>query len=321
MNQLVKQTGKTPVQRRIADKHPLHFPHTVNAPALQLLVVRLTQLFRKQEQAGIIKVPDFQRTKTLLPLFAYIPEDREQEKQRPDYQANLFPFKIQIRAGRIDRNTVFLQIACQRLCLVPANGTEEKGHLIPVRQMTFLHRFQKFQHLFMPIFRICAAGNTQHGRFKRSLALRRNNPLGIAKQRAPIPLPREAIHTAVHPVIIKGDDARIGAVINRQRMHGAAAFRETSGKFQNVANRRAPKAVKPLVVIAHDTNILLVVQQHKQQPLLNGVGILIFVHHHIAELFSQGSKHGVGIILQELERLKLNNGKIQQIFLLQQRQI
>ncbi len=57
-------------------------------------------------------------------------------------------------------------------------------------------------------------------------------------------------------------------------------------EFKNVADGSAPETVNTLVIIPHDTQVAMTCGKQIHQYILTVVGVLIFIDHDIAELFS-----------------------------------
>ncbi len=95
-------------------------------------------------------------------------------------------------------------------------------------------------------------------------------------------------------------------------------------ELEDVADGGAPEAVEALVVVADYAEVGEIPRfarlgggggeagEEAEDFLLDGVGVLVFVHHKVADFGAQGSQH-VGVVLQELERFVLDGGEIQGI--------
>ena len=70
-------------------------------------------------------------------------------------------------------------------------------------------------------------------------------------------------------ILFQADDSRV---------------RVTCFKAQDILDRRAAEAVNALVVVADHADVAVAVRQKPRQAVLCMVGILILIHHHIAEL-------------------------------------
>ena len=70
-------------------------------------------------------------------------------------------------------------------------------------------------------------------------------------------------------------------------------------KGQNILNGGATEAVNGLVVITDHANVLKLVRQQRGEHILGVVGVLVLVHHHIAELVLVQLQHIV-ILSQQL---------------------
>ena len=63
---------------------------------------------------------------------------------------------------------------------------------------------------------------------------------------------------------------------------------------EQIGDLRAAPAVDALVVVAHDAEVAVVGGQLADELELGGVGVLVFVHHHISILRAAGGQ-GVGM--------------------------
>ncbi len=54
-------------------------------------------------------------------------------------------------------------------------------------------------------------------------------------------------------------------------------------KAQNILNGRAPEAVDALIVVAYHADVFVPACKQRGQQILHVVGVLVFVHQHIAE--------------------------------------
>ena len=103
------------------------------------------------------------------------------------------------------------------------------------------------------------------------------------------------------------------AVILLQLDH--AGVRVNLLKVQNIADIRPPEFINRLVVIAHHAQVPVLIRQKPDQLKLGGVGILILVHHNVAESVLIGGKH-LGVRLEKLHRLHNEIVKIQCVIFL-----
>ncbi len=62
-------------------------------------------------------------------------------------------------------------------------------------------------------------------------------------------------------------------------------------KIQNIVDIRSPELVDRLIVITYNTKIAVFVRQQTDQLKLCRVGILILIHHNIAETILIRGKH------------------------------
>ena len=111
---------------------------------------------------------------------------------------------------------------------------------------------------------------------------------------SPSPLSRPELFAAAAGVVF---DDGVGGVQNRVR--GAIILLELDdfdlGKMlfqvEQVGDFRAAPAVNALVIIADDAEIAMLLGQRVDEIELRGVGVLVFVHHHIA-IFARGRLPG-----------------------------
>lgn len=82
----------------------------------------------------------------------------------------------------------------------------------------------------------------------------------------------------VHPLVVKLDNRGVAPVVDRQRHLLALSLTEQARELQNVSDGRSSEPIKPLIVIAHNTEILSVVGQQGQNLFLHGIRVLIFVY-------------------------------------------
>ena len=92
-------------------------------------------------------------------------------------------------------------------------------------------------------------------------------------------------------------------------------------KGQNILNGGAAEAVNGLVVITHHANVLKLVRQQRGEHILGVVGVLVLVHHHIAELVLVQLQHIV-ILSQQLHGVvdhivKVHSVRRQQLLLIE----
>ncbi len=100
-------------------------------------------------------------------------------------------------------------------------------------------------------------------------------------------------------------DHRVGAVQNI--LGGAVVLLQANHcgvlimllKRQNILNGGAAEAVNGLVIITDHANVLKLVRQQRGEHILGVVGVLVLVHHHIAELVLVQLQHIV-ILSQQL---------------------
>ena len=94
----------------------------------------------------------------------------------------------------------------------------------------------------------------------------------------------------------------------------AAAAAKMFLKLEDIGHRGAAEAVNALVIIAYNENISLPAAQNLYQPLLNIVGILIFIHQDIADFFQHSAAH-IFFFRKDIIGLGLKLGKIKEILL------
>ncbi len=109
-----------------------------------------------------------------------------------------------------------------------------------------------------------------------------------------------------------------GPVILLQLDH--TGFRIHFFKIQNIADIGAAELVDGLVVVSHHTEVSILIRQQPDQFKLRRIGILILVHHDVAESFLVIVQH-LGIRLEKLHRLHDQIVKIQRVVLVQHRLI
>ena len=110
------------------------------------------------------------------------------------------------------------------------------------------------------------------------------------------------------PVGVAGDD-RVGrvedglrrAVVLLERDHPRAG--EVVLELGDVADVGAAERVDRLVGIAHHGEVSVLLGQHRQQPELGVVGVLVLVHHDVAEALLPGGA-GIGVGLEQEHRLQ-----------------
>ena len=90
-----------------------------------------------------------------------------------------------------------------------------------------------------------------------------------------------------------------GAVVLLQLDHPQAW--KVSGQFLKVVQRGATPAINGLVIVAHSGEALAFTGQQFEQFILGGIGVLVFVHQPMADLFLPFRTH-FGVVLQQLER-------------------
>lgn len=76
------------------------------------------------------------------------------------------------------------------------------------------------------------------------------------------------------------------AVVDRKSDPPALTIVEQRRKLQDVADSGPAKAVQTLVVVADHTQIAMLTGQQEKDAFLNGVGVLVFVHHQVSELLA-----------------------------------
>ncbi len=109
----------------------------------------------------------------------------------------------------------------------------------------------------------------------------------------------------------------MGAVVDGELDLLALAVVEQRRELQNVADCGPAKAVQALVVVTHHAQIATLAREQQKDAFLNGVGVLILVHHQMSELIAQLRQH-LGALLQQLQGLVLDAGKVQRIVLIEQ---
>ncbi|MCY1528145.1 hypothetical protein D9M68_632400 [compost metagenome] len=204
----------------------------------------------------------------------------------------------------------------QRHHLVVLYRAEQEGHLIPVRQLAGrLQAVEEGQYLGMPVggFALVVAGGQPHGGgHVGEVVLTWDDLLGEAEDaRAVVP------SLLLHPLVVEADDVRVRTVVDGQLDLLALPFVEQRGELQNVADGRAAKAVQALVVVAHHAEILLLARQQQEDAFLNGVGVLVLVHHQVGQFLAHLRQH-FGALFQQLQRLVLNAGEVERVVLVQQ---
>ena len=70
-------------------------------------------------------------------------------------------------------------------------------------------------------------------------------------------------------------------VVHGQRDLLAFALIEERREFENISDRGSPKSVQALVVVTHDAKIFLLTSKKQQYAFLNGIRVLILVHHEV----------------------------------------
>ena len=83
-------------------------------------------------------------------------------------------------------------------------------------------------------------------------------------------------------------------------------------KFQDIGNGRAAEFINGLVVVTHDTDILAPARKQRAEDILRVVGVLIFVHQHIAEFVLIVSAYLV-IVLQQQHGFEDDIVKIERV--------
>ncbi|MCY1394483.1 hypothetical protein D3C76_1144890 [compost metagenome] len=140
---------------------------------------------------------------------------------------------------------------------------------------------------------LVVAGGQPHRRGQLGkVILARDDLLSEAKDaRAVVP------DLLLHPLVVKTDDVRVRAVVDGQFDLLALADVEQRRELQNVADGGPAKAVQALVVVAHHAQIAALARQQQKDALLNGVGVLVLVHHQVGELLAQLRQH-LGALFQ-----------------------
>ena len=72
-------------------------------------------------------------------------------------------------------------------------------------------------------------------------------------------------------------------------------------QLEQVGNLRAAPSVNALVIVAHDAQVAVLASQRVDQVKLGGVGVLVFIHHHVMILFPACSER-VGVLREKPER-------------------
>lgn len=94
---------------------------------------------------------------------------------------------------------------------------------------------------------------------------------------------KTAFFGILHPFVIEFDDVLFRAVVFHKAVLSTAL--PFGGEFQNVSYRRPAEAIQALVVVPDNAEIAVLLRDHEYHLFLHIVGILIFVDHHITELF------------------------------------
>lgn len=87
-------------------------------------------------------------------------------------------------------------------------------------------------------------------------------------------------------------------------------------KIENVADIRTAPAVDALIVIAHDAKVSALLRKELYQRILGKVGILVFVHVHIAKALAVTLQHG-RMVGEQLQRPNQQIVKIQGVAMAQ----
>ena len=87
-------------------------------------------------------------------------------------------------------------------------------------------------------------------------------------------------------------------------------------KIENVADIRTAPAVDALIVIAHDAKVAALLRKELYQRILGKVGILVFVHVHIAKALAVTLQHG-RMVGEQLQRPNQQIVKIQGVAMAQ----
>ena len=78
-------------------------------------------------------------------------------------------------------------------------------------------------------------------------------------------------------------------------------LREMLFHVEQVGDLRAAPAVNALVVVADHAQVAMLLRQRLDELELRGVGVLVFVHHHVAVLRAAGLQR-VGMLAEEPQR-------------------
>jgi len=190
-----------------------------------------------------------------------------------------------VRAGRKYGHTLAFEKASERHHLVVLYRAEQEGDLIPIRKLAgCLQAVEEGQHLGVPVgcvsFPVTGGQSHRRGHIGK-VVVTRDNLFGETKDtRAIVP------DLLFHPIVVKADDVRVRAVIDGELDLLALAIVEQRRELQNVAYGRAAKAVQTLVVVANHAQILVLTRQQQEDALLNGVCVLVLVHHQMGEPFA-----------------------------------
>ncbi len=88
-----------------------------------------------------------------------------------------------------------------------------------------------------------------------------------------------------HPAVVALDDRAVRAVVGGEPDGGAAgkALRE----LQDVSHRGAAEAIEALILVADDAQVAAAGSEVEQKLLLDMVGVLVLVDHHVADVARQ----------------------------------
>ncbi|KPZ19749.1 Uncharacterized protein ALO56_05260 [Pseudomonas viridiflava] len=103
------------------------------------------------------------------------------------------------------------------------------------------------------------------------------------------------------------EDARRGAVVLLQT--NDLSVREVGGILVNVLDLRAAPAVDGLIVVADHHQAVATLSQQTQPGVLHGVGVLEFVHQHVAEA-ALIVRQQTGVVAPQVERAQQQFGEV-----------
>ena len=233
----------------------------------------------------------------------------EQKKQDADCEPHLVAVEERVGARRVDVDAAFLEALREVARVAVLHRFEQEGHLVVVVDCAgLLEGDDEVAESVAPVSLPVLHLDDRRG----SLDCLSDGVDGLLEA-VPAPVePESRAGCSLHPVVVKGDDARVGPVVLGKVHPLARAVPERLGELQDVSDGGPAEPVEALVVVADDADVHGVAAESQDELLLDVVRVLVLVHHDVANLPVDGLPD-LRVKVDELQGLKLDVREVEPI--------